>query len=167
MPSPSVDTSVVPRINTRIADLSPNYRCGIAAAVFRYQADGQYTVLIMKHVTGTVVRGKWIIPTGPVLDTDPTIGDVVRRIVFAKADLRIQGHYTIRHVATTWKFGNEVNLLLSFAINDIFADMVTVRPNKLSEDQWEDEERYGLYAIPWDTKDVIHEGFDFHRSAAI
>ncbi|KGO41060.1 Dehydrogenase, E1 component [Penicillium expansum] len=148
-----------PGINARVRDLETDREWRISVAVFRYQQNGHYAVLLLKRATGTATLGWWNLPTGPVLHTDATIRDAVKRIVLDKTGLGLQGYHIIQEVDTlTWGSEEKVVVKLNFVIHDTSADIVAIHRNEFFEYEWVEEEQIDSLTIPVSMQEVIRDG---------
>jgi 8-oxo-dGTP pyrophosphatase MutT (NUDIX family) len=153
---------------TRISDLPRDQEWRVGAAVFRYQENGHYTVLLLKRATGSPTTGWWNTPTGPVRDTDETIDDSMRRIIFEQTGLGLQGYHNIYQVASlSWGSEEQPITKLNFVIHDKYAEIVATRLSEFSEYQWVEEERIDSLSIPVAMQDVIRTGFELHREGYV
>ncbi|CAG8281029.1 unnamed protein product, partial [Penicillium nalgiovense] len=160
-------TMATPNI-TRISDLPRGQEWRVGAAVFRYQENGHYTVLLLKRATGSHTVGWWNTPTGPVQNTDETIYDAMRRIILEKTGLGLQGYHNIYQVASlSWGSEEQPITKFNFVIHDKSADIVAIRLSEFSEYQWVEEERIDSLSIPVAMQDVIRTGFELHREGYI
>ncbi|KAK4860813.1 hypothetical protein LT330_004544 [Penicillium expansum] len=157
-----------PGINARVRDLETDREWRISVAVFRYQQNGHYAVLLLKRATGTATLGWWNLPTGPVLHTDATIRDAVKRIVLDKTGLGLQGYHIIQEVDTlTWGSEEKVVVKLNFVIHDTSSDIVAIHRNEFFEYEWVEEEQIDSLTIPVSMQEVIRDGFELHHLGAL
>ncbi|CAG8909584.1 unnamed protein product [Penicillium egyptiacum] len=155
-------------LDTRIADLPRDQEWRVGAAIFRYQENAHYTVLLLKRATGSYTTGWWNTPTGPVLNTDETISDAMRRIVLGQTAIGLQGYHTIEQVESlSWGSEEQPITKLNFVIHDKSDDIVAIQLSEFFEYQWVEEERIDSLSIPVAMQDVIRAGFELHREGAI
>ncbi|KAF7529828.1 hypothetical protein PCG10_006159 [Penicillium crustosum] len=153
-----------PGIDGRVADLESGIQWRISAAVFRYRANGELAVLLMRRATGEATCQWCNVPIGPVLNTDGAIRDTVERIVLDKTGLGLQGDHIIEEVGSLrWGSEGEVIIKLNFVIYDESFDLITIRYDEFFEYQWVQEERIGTLAIPVSMQHMIRDGFELHR----
>ncbi|KAJ5959445.1 Dehydrogenase E1 component [Penicillium vulpinum] len=153
---------------TRVADLDPDNHWFVSVAVCRYQANEQFTVLALKIALREAMDEWWSLPTGPVLDTDVTIADAVRRIVREKTGLGLQVHHNIQQIESSWwSFQNRTHGQLNFMIYDTSAEPVTIHSNEFLGYEWAGEERFTSVNIPLKISDLVQTAFALHSFGVV
>ncbi|KAJ5237491.1 hypothetical protein N7489_007582 [Penicillium chrysogenum] len=154
--------------HTRISDLPRDQQWRIGAAIFRYQQNGRYTVLLLKRATGSYTTGWWNTPTGPVRDTDETIDSAMRRIIFEQTGLGLQGCYNIYQVEPlSWGSEDQPMTKLNFVIHEESTEIVVIPRSEFFEYRWVEEECIDDLRIPVAMQDVIRTGFELRRQGYV